>query len=479
MERIIIRFLQAFLATLKFLLGIQNPTIHGHAKWMTKLEQRLHFSPRNRGLVLAKNRRLNLEDSFRHLALIAPTGSGKTVRYIVPNILLCQGSMVITDPSGEIFQKTAGHLTSRKFRIQVLRPESLSQSLRFNPLASFRSPQELKQIATILARINNGNDQFWVTGAVQALYLGLLAVVSTGDDRFIHLPNVRLLINRMGVGGEDQALKSFMAGRLDQAAATDYHAFMNQEDKIKSGFLASARSALDAWSDPDIAKLTASNTVSIAALREGRQPTAIYLIVSEDKLQYFAVILNLFYAACFEFCLKNHGPTARPVFFFLDEFGNLPAIPNFMTYATTLRKRRVSLSLVLQDTEQLTHAYGLHEARTILSGAMANKLFLAGLDGETAERVQKGLGQATAQEWVKEGPYGKGRLVTTSKSLFSADRLRTMHRNEGLLISGNRLPAKFRMKPYFLDRRLKQYTQRPPPPFQGGDQDENISYLQF
>jgi type IV secretory pathway TraG/TraD family ATPase VirD4 len=41
--------------------------------------------------------------------------------------------------------------------------------------------------------------------------------------------------------------------------------------------LASARAALELWSDPDVCRFTASNTVDVAALR--RRKTAVYIIV--------------------------------------------------------------------------------------------------------------------------------------------------------------------------------------------------------
>ncbi len=113
---------------------------------MSKLEKCLFLSTRNKGLGFGKHR-LSLEESYKNLCLIAPTGSGKTTRYVIPNILNCSGSVVATDPSGEIFEKTSGHMKDRGYKIQILSPSYLSRSLRFNPLEAFGTPQELKQIS--------------------------------------------------------------------------------------------------------------------------------------------------------------------------------------------------------------------------------------------------------------------------------------------------------------------------------------------
>ena len=46
------------------------------------------FSSSNRGLLInGKDKRLSLEDSFKHVLILALTGGGKTSKYIIPNVL--------------------------------------------------------------------------------------------------------------------------------------------------------------------------------------------------------------------------------------------------------------------------------------------------------------------------------------------------------------------------------------------------------
>ncbi len=92
-----------------------------------------------------------------------------------------QGHAIAADPSGEIYQQTSGHLHRRGFAIRVLQPADTDRSERFNPLAFWSNPQELRQLATILGMSVQGcsADPFWATAAVNLLWLSLAA---RGDE---------------------------------------------------------------------------------------------------------------------------------------------------------------------------------------------------------------------------------------------------------------------------------------------------------
>lgn len=439
---------------------------------MSRWEMRKFLSAKNRGLVFGR-RRLALEESYRNLCLVSPTGGGKTTRYIIPNVLDCAGSMVVTDPSGEIYRHTSGHLRKRGYRIQVVQPGELARSLRFNPLACLRGQQALKQLATALALNNAGaSDPFWTTTATNLLYIGLSALANVEDDELIHLGNLRALLNHFGVHGE--GVGGFMIAHLDDVVFAEYKAFLAQDAKVISSILSSARAALDLWSDPDIVRLTAENSLDIEALR--RERTAIFIIVPEHQVRYFSLLVNLLYTAAFEHCLQQ--AEGEPVFFFLDEFGNLGRINNFAAISTTLRKRRCSISVVLQELSQLEAVYGRSEAKAIYSGGMGNRLFFGGLDVETCTYVERALGQKTEQGEIPMEEGMKSRQVTMGRPLMSADQVRMQEADSAIFISGNQRPAKLEIPPYYRDRRLARLAAKPPAPI-GEAVDAGVKWIDF
>ena len=276
------------------------------------------------------------------------------------------------------------------------------------------------------------------------IYICLRALQGIGDPSQMHIGRVRELLNQFGVNGE--GIDEFMKKHLDDASFAEYKAFLAQDDKVIASILSSARIALDLWSDPDIVAFSVKNSVDIGSLR--REKSIIYVIVPEHQVRYFSIMINLFYSACFEYCLKH--TEGHPVFYFLDEFGNLGKIPDFSTIATTLRKKRCSLNIILQELSQLRAVYGREEAQSIYSGGMANKLFFSGLDLETCQYLERILGSNTKYDTITATGDVKldDRARTVSTPLMRSDEIRMLPRDEAILISGARKPIRFKMLPY-------------------------------
>jgi len=144
----------------------------------------------------------------------------------------------------------------------------------------------------------------------------------------------------------------------------------------------------------------------------------------------------------------------------MDEFGNLGHMNDIASTITTLRKRRCSISIILQKLSQLRAVYGPDEARTIFSGGCGNKLYFSGLDLETTEYIEKSLGKNTEYDTVFGGIDHRSRTIGVP--LMSSDQVRMLRASEGILISGRERPIKLRMPPYFQVPAWKRLTEKPP-----------------
>lgn len=399
-------------------------------------------------LVDGRHDRLSLEDSFRHVAIVAPTGAGKTTRYVIPNLLTLEdGSMVVTDPSGEVYQKISGLLAHEGFQIRPINLAVPTRSLGYNPLSRLRTPLEVSETAHILVKSANpdyGQDAFWYQGAETAIDIMIQILQSIGDPRYLNLHNVLHLLQNFGSDGS--ALDDLVCRRASAATYSQFKAFISGNDRTIQSFITTAITSLKMINSPEIAAIMAQDDIDFAELR--RTPTVVFLIVPADKIEFFGFFLNLFYTQFFSACMRQlPQPGELPIHVLYDEFGH-SSIPNFETIATTIRKYRVSLSLILQSVSQLKERYGQNGAATILEGGVNAKLFYPGLDTETAKMVEAMLGRANQN--------------ARERNLMNADRIRTMKLNRALFFFGNQEPALLRTAPYFQQGRFRDATRFPP-----------------
>ena len=71
-----------------------------------------------------------------NVLVIGGTGTGKTFKYIKPNILQENCSMVVTDPSGDIFRSFAPYLLSRGYNVFLFNASDFTLSCNYNPLVN-------------------------------------------------------------------------------------------------------------------------------------------------------------------------------------------------------------------------------------------------------------------------------------------------------------------------------------------------------
>lgn len=69
-----------------------------------------------------------------NVLVIGGTGTGKTFKYLKPNMLQENCSIVVTDPSGDIFRSFAPYLISRGYNVYLFNASDFTLSNHFNPL---------------------------------------------------------------------------------------------------------------------------------------------------------------------------------------------------------------------------------------------------------------------------------------------------------------------------------------------------------
>ncbi len=475
--------------TSKFTLNIFNPITHvfkilfkGFSKtgFMNEREKNKLFSTFNKGLYIDGNKlRLSQKESFNHLALISRTGGGKTTNYVIPNILKLsseQCSMLITDISGELYELTSGYLEKQGYKIYVLDPENLEDSISYNPLYYASDTSKIDELVhTLIASSKTSNNssssenEFWDNGAKSLISIIIKLLLATKNHQYINLANVRYLVNNYGSDGRD--LDHLVNTLADDKTYHEFRAFVKGNPSTILSMVSTANIALSPIGiNENLEKLTSSHTINFDNFR--KEKSVLYIKIPANKQKQYSFLQNIFYSQFFNYVMeKLPSKSDLPIYCLLDEFGNLN-LPNFDTTITTIRKYNISISIILQSIEQLQNRYGKANANTILNGGIASKLFYSGADHTTTETLSQILGDITS---IKTGIDGNS--FFKDGKVMNPTEIRTMADDEALFIMANKLPVKIKLKAYYKDFLLKNYSKIPKAKVHTKTHENHVEYI--
>ena len=119
----------------------------GYSRWAKDKEikeelERVEIQQRNSkkaGVpIIINEKEMWVDDSEYHSLVIGATGSGKTQTVILPQVhslAKAKESMIITDPKGEIYEKTSNMLRKRGYQILLLNFRDPQNGNAWNPMA--------------------------------------------------------------------------------------------------------------------------------------------------------------------------------------------------------------------------------------------------------------------------------------------------------------------------------------------------------
>lgn len=445
---------------------------------MSKQDEIKTFSRFNDGLLVdGKNKRLSSKESFNHLALFSRTGGGKTTSYVLPNIykLATQKcSMVITDLSGEIYDKTSSYLHKQGFTIYILDPKNLDESIRYNPLEYAKDSMSIDMVSEILLSSSGlkgtkAEDKIWSDGAKNFISILIKVLNATGDKRYINLANVRYMLNHFGKDGEP--LDEFVKRYADEKTFAEYKGFVSGNEKTIQSFISTASTALSPIGINDnLEKLTYTHSIDFKKLRS--EKSVVFIKIEQQYQEQYSFLLNLFYSQLFN-AMMDTLPSHKDLHLYclLDEFGNMN-IPRFSSIITTIRKYNVSISIILQNINQLIKQYSQNEAKTILDGGIASKLIYSGADLDLASDLEKMFGNKESLKRQADGThyYDKERVMDVSE-------IRTMKDNEALFVYANKKPLRMEVKPYYKDFMFNSFSKLAPYKINTVNHYDNIKYV--
>lgn len=437
------------------------------ARFSSAKEEKEIFHASNKGVLInGKDKRLSEKDSFEHLAIIAKPGSGKTTAYIVPNILdkaKSNCSMIVTDPSGEIYQNTSGYLKNNGFNVLVLNPEDLERSCRFNPFYGLTAKDviEIEQICTsiILSKYGSDKEGVWNEGAISILEIFAKCLAFTEPEN-LNLPNINYLVQMFGENGS--MLDNWVAehsmnpiDKYDKSVVNAWAGIVTCNKNMLMSYTTIAKTALKQLNNRNLQKLMARNDLNFDAFR--KQKTILYLIIPAHQQGYYQFLIDVLYARFFaQMMCRLVAKNDLSVYCFLDEFGS-SYVHEFQAIINNIRKYRVSISIVLQSISQLDTKYG--KASEAIKGGIGSYIVFSGADYSTGKEISDVIGKRILVDkksnFVSEEHYRE-------MTLLSPDQIRTLKANNAVFVSKNRHPIILETVPFYQHSSFKSYVKRPP-----------------
>lgn len=126
-----------------------------------------------RNRILSQNIQMTLDtrhtDLNNNILVIGGSGSGKTYRFVKPQLMQMSSSFIITDPKGELCRDTSGFLKKNGYSIKVLNllnEDEMLKSSHFNPFRYIQSEVDVIKLITNLIsnttpKGSTSNDPFW------------------------------------------------------------------------------------------------------------------------------------------------------------------------------------------------------------------------------------------------------------------------------------------------------------------------------
>lgn len=391
------------------------------------------------GPVLFRNGNTVYADpSDAHSLILGDTGSMKTLRFVLPLIYTCGiagESMVIVDPKGELARKSERFLMDKGYKTVLLNLRNPQKSPdNWNPMSiieeSYSKGDEGKQKAVlqlndflndIFYKRTDAKDPYWNESAGQFAFGICLLLLALDEDlnmknllkwRYEKLQDGTLQKCFDALPKESEIFQN-LAGYMDLTAENTKSCIRSSFDQLVRVFKAT----------PALTEMLSSTSFDMKKI--GSEKMAVFIVIPDEKTT-FHFLATLFISQCYSTLLDvaedKGGTLSRRVNFILEEFCNLPALPDLISMITAARSRNIRLHMVVQSYGQLVEKYGENASRAVMDNC-GNLIYLHSREIEFLNYISNLAG-------INE--YGR--------PLLSPTRLQRLQKNETLVFHNRCYP---------------------------------------
>ncbi|MBQ8297521.1 MAG: type IV secretory system conjugative DNA transfer family protein [Ruminococcus sp.] len=356
-----------------------------------------------------------IDSSDAHTLLIGATGSKKSRLVVMPTVKILANvgeSMIISDPKGEIYQRTGNDLDKNGYELKIINLREPQRGDCWNllliPYLKYlagdidKSCELLNDTAITLMPLSS-NDPYWDYSS-RDLFIGLALLLfkkckeSRAPSNAVNMRNLLDIRTNM-----------FYVSITERIKQTSFWIEAEEDSLIKSKLLGIVSCPKDTMScilsvfdqylscfslNPQMIEMMSNSNIDLSSF--ATKKTAIFVIMPDEKTTYHKIV-TVFIKQVYEYLIdmsysefkNNHFPIR--INFILDEFSSLPCIGDFPQMISAARSRNIRFLIVVQSKNQLVQRYK-EEALTIMSNC-TNWMFLFSRELDLLKEISELAGE--------------------------------------------------------------------------------------
>lgn len=204
----------------------------------------------------------------------------------------------------------------------------------------------------------------------------------------------------------------------------------------------------------------------------GERKTALFAIIPDND-STFNFIVGMLYTQLFQMLYYqadyvHGGELPVPVHFLMDEFANVALPDEFDKLLSTMRSRQIFVSIILQNLAQIKALY--KDSWESIVGNCDELYYLGGNEQSTHKYISELLGKETldtntfGKSTGHSGSYSTN-FQQTGRELLTADEVRLLDNNDGLLFIRGERPIKDKKYNLLKHPNIKQTLDGGYPPY--------------
>ena len=341
------------------------------------------------------------------------SGSGKSASIVKTHIYQAirnGDSLYVTDSKGDLYTQTVNVALENGYKVKVLntKAQEFRNSDGFNPLACIYPDNESNAelaalIADIILQSNDADaktEDYWYSNKFNLLKCLILYVAT--DQREIdaghnNIPYIYDILSKVDVADFRTML---LTGKTpDDPIVQCYNLFAKAPDKNQGMVVNDLGVSLQKFVGKSISQVLSNDEIDLELPMKRK---CIYYAIISDTDKTFSSIVSLFFTLSFvkqcnlsDSYNREEKKKQLPVRYVLDEYANCGSgILGLDVRIATIRSRKIWLTLILQDSNQLQTMYGEERANTIINNCFVMG-FLSTNDMNTAKYISEKLGNQT------------------------------------------------------------------------------------